>query len=280
MTPVVRVGVVQMNSVPDVQENMSRAETAVRGAAQDGAKLVVLPECCLYFGPEDGKMAIAEPIAQRGGPLLQRCVAWASQFEVELVVGGFWEKPQANPSGAHVYNACFVISSRGEVLRPVYRKIHLFDVDLPDGTQLRESNRVLPGNEKVVVDTVAGRLGLSVCYDVRFPELYRALVTAGAELLAVPAAFTETTGKDHWHVLLRARAIENQCYVLAAAQVGHHFGKRRSFGHAMIVDPWGQVVAEAEEDDTHVCANVDLGELHQLRARLPALRHRRQEQQV
>ncbi len=159
-------------------------------------------------------------------------------------------------------------------VRAVYRKIHLFDVDLPDGTKLEESASVEPGTEIVATETAFGTLGLSVCYDVRFPELYRALVDRGAIALAIPAAFTATTGKDHWHVLLRARAIESQSYVLAAAQTGHHFGERRSYGHALVVDPWGVVLAEHGEGEGFASAFIDPSVVTRVRASLPSLRHR------
>ncbi|MEM9069641.1 MAG: nitrilase-related carbon-nitrogen hydrolase [Myxococcota bacterium] len=162
----------------------------------------------------------------------------------------------------------------------IYRKIHLFDVDLADGTKLEESATVEAGTETVVADTVLGKLGLSVCYDLRFPELYRRLVDEGAIALTVPSAFTLTTGKDHWEVLLRARAIEQQSYVLAAAQTGHHrrtdgTGSRRSYGHAMIVDPWGVVLAQCGEGEGCAVATIDTEVVEGIRAQLPALRHRR-----
>jgi predicted amidohydrolase len=189
----------------------------------------------------------------------------------ELILGGFIEKA-ADPKKAR--NACIHLGEDGAV-RAVYRKIHLFDVDLPDGTKLQESATVEPGSDVVVTQTRAGKLGLSVCYDLRFPELYRKHVDQGATLLTVPAAFTLQTGKDHWHVLLRARAIESQCYVIAAAQYGHHFGVRRSYGHALICDPWGLVVAECSDGEGYASAAVDPGYLERVRSAVPSLRHRR-----
>jgi predicted amidohydrolase len=173
-----------------------------------------------------------------------------------------------------VRNACVHVAEDGSV-RAVYRKIHLFDVDLPDGTKLEESATVEAGKDVVVTQTRLGKLGLSVCYDLRFPELYRKHVDQGATLITVPAAFTLTTGKDHWHVLLRARAIEAQCYVIAAAQTGHHFGTRRSYGHALICDPWGVVVAECGEGEGYAIASVDPENLTRVRSSLPSLAHRR-----
>lgn len=264
-----KVGVVQMTSTGDVEDNLAKTERFVGQAAEDGAALVLVPECFAYLGPEEGKLAIAEALPE-GGPILARMRALARARGVDLVLGGFWERG-ADPS--KVRNACVHLGADGEV-RAVYRKIHLFDVDLPDGTKLEESATVEPGKEPVVTDAPFGRLGLSVCYDLRFPELYRRLVDGGAIALAIPAAFTLTTGKDHWHVLLRARAIEAQCYVLAAAQTGHHFGKRQSYGHALIADPWGTVLAEHGEGEGAVVARLDPDVVARVRKGLPSLAHR------
>ncbi|MCA9606084.1 MAG: carbon-nitrogen hydrolase family protein [Myxococcales bacterium] len=258
-----------MTSTGDVEDNLQKTERFVSLAAEDGASLVLVPECFAYLGPEEGKLEIAETLPE-GGPILERMRALARARGVDLVLGGFWEK------GDHpkkVRNACVHLDAAGEV-RAVYRKIHLFDVDLPDGTKLMESDTVEPGHEPVVTDAPFGRLGLSVCYDLRFPELYRRLVDQGAIALAIPAAFTLTTGKDHWHVLLRARAIEAQCYVLAAAQTGHHYGKRWSYGHALIADPWGTVLAEHGEGEGAVVARLDPEVVARVRRGLPSLAHR------
>jgi predicted amidohydrolase len=264
-----KVSVVQMTSGPDVERNLATVERLVGEAAADGARVIVVPECFAYLGPEKGKLAIAEPLPA-GGPILTRMRALAKSTSTELVLGGFYERGERAEKSK---NACVHLDSAGEV-RAVYRKIHLFDVDLPDGTKLEESATVEPGHEVVATDTAFGKLGLSVCYDVRFPELYRALVDRGAIALAIPAAFTLTTGKDHWHVLLRARAIESQSYVLAAAQTGHHHGERRSYGHALIADPWGVVLAECGEGEGFASAFVDTDVVARVRASLPSLRHR------
>jgi predicted amidohydrolase len=266
----IKVAVVQMTSRAEVDANLAVAERLVRLAAGDGARLVVLPECFAYLGPEEGKLDIAEPLPA-GGPILERCTELASSLGVELVLGGFWEK---GDDPGRVKNACVHLGSDGAIVS-IYRKIHLFDVDLPDGTRLLESETVEPGEEPVVTDSCVGRLGLSVCYDLRFPELYRRLVDAGAVVITVPAAFTLTTGKDHWHVLLRARAIESQCYVLAAAQTGHHYGRRVSYGHALVADPWGVVLAECGEGEGVAMASVEASVVERVRASLPSLQHRR-----
>jgi predicted amidohydrolase len=265
-----KVAAVQMTSTENVAKNLDAAERLTRAAAADGAALIVLPECFALLGPEQDKLAIAEPIPE-GGPILRRLQQLSRDLSVELVLGGFWERA-SDPK--KVRNACVHIGSDGAV-RAVYRKIHLFDVDLTDGTSLRESQTVEPGAEPVVTETAFGTLGLSVCYDLRFPELYRALVDRGAVALTVPAAFTLTTGKDHWHVLLRARAIEAQCYVIAAAQTGRHFGQRVSYGHALICDPWGTVLSECGEGEGFAIASVERAVIERVRAAVPSLRHRR-----
>ncbi len=266
-----KAGVVQMTSGPDIARNCDTAEALVRRAADAGAALVVLPECFAYLGPEDGKIAIAETLDDASpGPILGRFLALAKALRIELVLGGFWERGDAS----HVRNACVHVRADAK-LAAVYRKIHLFDVDLPDGTKLLESQTVSPGSEPVVTESAVGTLGLSVCYDLRFPELYRALVERGATVLTVPAAFTLVTGKDHWHVLLRARAIEDQCWVLAAAQFGHHYGKRVSYGHALIADPWGTVVAECSDGDGVAVAEIDPTVTARVRRAIPCLSHRR-----
>ncbi|MBX7192148.1 MAG: carbon-nitrogen hydrolase family protein [Sandaracinaceae bacterium] len=271
-----KAAVIQMCSTDQVETNLAQMERLVRAAAEDRASLVVVPECFAYLGADTagatspGKVAIAEPLPL-GGPILARCAALAKELGVELVLGGFWER---GDDPRKVKNACVHVDARG-VVRAVYRKVHLFDVDLPDGTKLEESASVEPGSELVVTDSAIGRLGLSVCYDLRFPELYRGLVDRGATSLCVPAAFTLTTGKDHWHVLLRARAIESQSYVLAAAQTGKHGGTRQSYGHALIVDPWGTVLAECGEGEGYASAWIDTALVERIRASLPSLAHRR-----
>jgi predicted amidohydrolase len=265
-----KVAAIQLNSTADVEANLSRAEALCREAAEGGASLCVLPENFAYLGPEEQKFAIAEPLPD-GGPILRRMMQLARSTQCELVLGGFHEKTR---EPRKLSNACIHLSEQGAI-RAIYRKIHLFDVDLSDGTKLEESASVQPGSEVVATDTRAGRLGLSVCYDLRFPELYRKLVDQGAQLLTVPAAFTLTTGKDHWHVLLRARAIEAQCYVIAAAQTGLHFGTRRSYGHALVCDPWGTILAECGEGEGYALAPIDLAYLENVRRTLPSLRHRR-----
>lgn len=264
-----KVAAIQMTSTDDVAANI---ETAVRlsvGAIRDGARLVVVPEGFAYLG-EANKHAISE-FVPGNGPILRRFINLARDSQTEFVLGGFWERIV---DSTMVHNTCVHINGEGEVAA-VYRKIHLFDVDLPDGTSVRESDSVVPGEGAVTTETRFGRLGLTVCYDLRFPELYRKLVDQGAIAMAVPAAFTLTTGKDHWHVLLRARAIESQSYVIAAAQTGRHFDRRVSYGHALICDPWGCVLSECGEGEGYAIANVDPEVVARVRKQLPSLAHRR-----
>jgi len=245
-----RTAVIQMRSTPDVAANLESAERLTLRAVERGAECVLWPEAFAFIGPDAQKQEMTEPLPS-GGPILERCRSLAAAHRIHLVLG---------PDGAIV---------------SLYRKIHLFDVDLPDGTRLNESDRTLPGTEVVVSPTPFGLLGLTVCYDVRFPALYQLLVDKGAVALTVPSAFTLSTGKDHWHVLLRARAIECQAYVLAPAQWGHHHGSRTSYGHALIVDPWGCVIAECGEGDGVAVADLDMAAVTNARTRLPSLEHRR-----
>jgi deaminated glutathione amidase len=262
--------VVQLTSTTDVESSMKSAEALVREANRRGAKLVVLPENTSFMGSDEEKRKVAEPIE---GPTFARLSALAKREGIWLVGGTL---PEKGPTQELTRNTSVVFSPEG---RPVaaYRKIHLFDVALGEGATFKESSSVAPGEHGVVVETPLANVGLSVCYDLRFPALYRALVHAGAELLTVPAAFTVPTGRDHWEVLLRARAIENQCYVLAAGQFGQNTEKRATFGRSMIIDPWGTVLALAPDRPSVAVAEIDLDHLRSLRRRLPCLEHERAE---
>jgi len=266
----VRTAVVQMRSTPDVAANLASVERLLERAVARGAEFVLLPEAFAFIGPDALKQQITESLPD-GGPILAKCQALAAGFGVHLVLGGFHER-SGEPGRA--YNTCVHLDPTGAIVS-TYRKIHLFDVDLADGTHLNESDRTVPGADIVVTPTPFGPLGLSICYDVRFPMLYQQLVDKGALALTVPSAFTLSTGKDHWHVLLRARAIECQAYVLAPAQWGHHHGSRTSYGHALIADPWGCVVAECGEGDGVAIADLETSIVLEARRRLPSLQHRR-----
>jgi deaminated glutathione amidase len=276
------VAAVQMTSSEDVGRNLERAGELVRQAAARGAELIGLPENFAYLGgDEDHRLALAEEVpapetaapAAGSGPILTRMRDLARTSGVWLILGGF---PERGASG-RIRNSCVLLNPNGAVTA-VYRKLHLFDVDLssvPGGRRFSESESVEPGTSPVVAETPWGRLGLSVCYDLRFPELYRKLAAEGARMIAVPSAFTLETGKDHWHVLLRARAIENQVFVMAPAQFGSHGPTRRSFGHALVADPWGAVIAECGDHEGFALGRIDFGYLDKVRAALPALSHRR-----
>jgi predicted amidohydrolase len=260
--------VAQMTSTADVERNLETAERLVAEAAARGARFVSLPENFAFLRSE------GEPVPQAqalDGPWVRRLAEAARRHELTLLLGSLPEKVAGD---ARVYNTSVLIGPDGATIA-TYRKMHLFDIDLPGMEHLKESRAVRPGEELVVADAPFGRIGLSICYDVRFPELYRRLARQGARVLAVPSAFTERTGKDHWEVLLRARAIENLAYVVAAAQTGHHGGGRASHGHSMIVDPWGAVLAQVPEGEGVALAELDFARQDRLRRELPALGHAR-----
>lgn len=267
-----RVALCQMRSGDDVATNVATAEGLLNEAADGGADIAALPEVFPFLGPAAGILEAAEPVP--GGPACEMLARTASARSVWVLGGSVIE---AGEDGA-VFNSSPLFDRSGELVAK-YRKIHLFDVELPGQPPIKESATYAAGHEVVTAETGLCRAGLSICYDLRFPELYRGLMAAGAQVLFVPAAFTHHTGQAHWQVLLRARAIENQCYVVAPGQWGT-WGppedKRRCYGHSMVVDPWGRVVAEApEEGDVVTFADLDLAELRRIRKTLPALQHRR-----
>lgn len=275
----VRVAAAQLCATPDVDANLDTAERLVAGASDGGAAVVFLPEAFAFLGPEQAKREILEPLPDPSdehsgftpGPILARCQHLARTAGVHLVLGGFHE---TSPEPGKSFNTCVHLDPLGRVAA-CYRKIHLFDVSLADGTELQESARTLAGDRAVVTRVPFGLLGLTVCYDLRFPYLYQALADLGAIAMTVPSAFTRPTGAAHWHVLLRARAIETQSYVIAPAQHGRNWEKRTSYGHSLIIDPWGEVVAELEDGDGVVMAEIDPARLDSVRSQLPSLRHRR-----
>ncbi|HEX8698122.1 MAG TPA: carbon-nitrogen hydrolase family protein [Myxococcaceae bacterium] len=263
------IAAAQMVSTADKANNLESATRLVRQAASLGARLVGLPENFSWMGSEAERSSAAESLE---GPTLARMAQLARELRITLLAGSVLE---TGAPGGRLYNTSVLFGPGGERLA-VYRKMHLFDVDVGDGATYQESAAVAPGTEVVAAQTEVGKLGLSVCYDLRFPELYRRLASKeGATLLAVPAAFTLMTGKDHWEVLLRARAIENQCYVFAPAQGGRHSDKRVTYGHAMVVDPWGLVTARASEGEGLALAPVDPELQARIRRNLPCLQHRR-----
>jgi predicted amidohydrolase len=265
--------VVQLCARQDVQENLEKSSNLVARAAARGARLVLLPENFAYIRSLKDKLGLAEPMPGEGppGPMLSAMIQAARDNGVYLVLGG---TPIRSPDPGRFYNTSILLDPQGQVLA-CYRKIHLFDVNIPHGAVFTESDWVVPGDRPVTAQVLGRTLGFSICYDLRFPELYRQLTDRGAEVLLAPAAFTLHTGKEHWFPLLRTRAIESQCYLLAAAQQGHHAPGRDSFGHSCIVDPWGAIVAQAPDTDGIAVAELDFDYLARVRRELPALAHRR-----
>ncbi len=270
MSDTLRIGLVQMNSRSDKAENLAVAEQLVTEAAQQGAELVALPEYVNFLGPRELHDANAEPIP---GPTTERFAALARRLGIYLLGGSILERSEIP---GKFYNTSVLFAPDGSILA-IYRKIHLFDVDLTGNVTSNESATILPGDRIVTAEVAGHTVGLTICYDLRFPELYRLLALAGAELILVPAAFTLYTGKDHWHVLLRARAIENQCYVAAPAQIGPHDPGQQCYGHALVADPWGTVIAEATNRVGVVVTTLDFAYLREVRQQLPSLANRRPE---
>lgn len=265
-----RIAAIQMNSSADLQSNLQRAMGLLEEAARDGVQLAVLPENFALMPQESrDKWAHAEQPGE--GPIQEFLAEISARLGMWIVAGSI---PLESPAEQRVYGACPVYDAKGEQ-QACYRKIHLFDVHLPDGEEAyQESWSMYPGDELVLAETPAGRLGLTICYDVRFPEMFRRLIDDGATLFSVPAAFTKTTGTAHWHALLRARAIENLAYVIAPGQYGVHADNRETYGHSLIVDPWGRILAEQPSGDAVVAADIDPQLPGKLRAEFPALANR------
>ncbi len=264
-----RVALVQMTSTDRLSENLESARRAINEAAERGAEFIALPENFAFLRREGNPIPCAQSL---DGEIVESVRELASRHRVPILAGTFAEIIEGDQ---RVYNTSALISATGQIVA-VYRKIHLFDVDLgKNGGVFRESAFTVPGEEVVVAETTFGKVGLSVCYDVRFPELYREMATRGADWITVPSAFAPETGRAHWEVLLRARAIENQAFVLAPAQCGRHSPDRASHGHSLIVDPWGRILAAAGDEPTIVIADCDTDGLKRVRASLPALLHRR-----
>jgi deaminated glutathione amidase len=267
---VLRAAAVQLTATPDKVRNLEVADRLVRRAADDGARLVVLPEKWSFLGRGADLRDGAEPL---DGPALTWARAAARELQIDLVAGSVSEHVEGEDK---LRNTSVHIGPDGEI-RATYRKLHMFDVEV-DGTVYRESDHEAPGEDVVLSATAEGvELGLTVCYDLRFPELYRILAVRGARIITVPAAFTVPTTRDHWEVLVRARAIEDQCFVIAANQVGEHVAGLRSGGRSMIVDPWGLVLAQAADTETVITADLDLDGQAAIRTRLPSLANRRPE---
>jgi predicted amidohydrolase len=267
----IRVVAIQLNSGDDKLANIAAVVELVPRAAEAGAQVVVLPELWTYLGPERHHREQAEPIP---GALTERLGRLAREHRLILHAGSMLEVASAD-EGGHLYNTALLFD-RGGHLVTRYRKLHLFDTDpVPGATPYRESATVTAGREIVLAEVEGLRLGLATCYDLRFPELFRALALRGAEIILLPSAFTLETGRDHWEVLVRARAIENGCYVVAPNQWGSRTDGRVTFGHSMIVDPWGTVIAQAADGVGMTMAELDLDRVRQTRECLPVLANRR-----
>ncbi|MDO5016678.1 MAG: carbon-nitrogen hydrolase family protein [Eubacteriales bacterium] len=261
-----KLAVIQLDSQEDKKLNLEKTEAFIREARANGADMVALPE---VFNVIDKSKTPAENIPD--GESTQLLIKLAKELGLYIHGGSIGEE---NPDGDKRYNTTVFIDPNGEILAK-YRKLHLFDIDMPDGTKKRESDRIAPGQEIVSVETDLANIGLTICYDLRFPELFRTLALNGAELIFVPANFTMPTGKDHWEALLRARAIENTVYIAAPGQIGTKTGNNPSFGSSMIIDPWGTVIARASEREEVIYADIDAAYLQRVRQLIPCLQNRR-----
>jgi deaminated glutathione amidase len=263
--------IVQLQCNSDSERNWNAADRLIRDAAAAGATLVVTPENTTFLGPHAQKVALAEPV---DGPTHARFGLLAKELGICLLVGSVAEIAEGENNRCH--NTSLLFGPDGSLIS-TYRKVHLFDVDVEDGVRFKESDTVAPGSDIVVANSPVGRIGMSICYDLRFPEFYRKLVDGGAQILTVPSAFTQKTGTAHWHVLLRARAIENQAWILAPGQVGLHDddGLRHSYGHSLIINPWGEIVAEIQDGEGYCTADIDLNQVTRIRTSMPVQDHRR-----
>ena len=261
---------VQMNSAAEIAPNLESASKFIRAAAADGAQLVMTPENTTLIEPNRAR-SLAKTPTEDAHPGVPHFSALAKELGVWLLIGSM----PVRADDKRIANRSFLYDPAGNIVAR-YDKIHMFDVDLPNGETYRESNGVKAGEQAVVAATPWGGLGLTICYDVRFAYLHRALAQAGAVMLTVPAAFTVPTGQAHWHVLLRARAIETGCFVFAPAQTGTHAEGRLTYGHSLIISPWGEVLADAGEAPGYIVAEIDLEQVHKARSMVPALRHDRE----
>jgi len=265
---IIRAAVIQLNSKPVIEDNLREAEALIRAAAKDKAKLIVTPEnTCRMRAKLEDKLSMS--FEEKDHPAIPVFARLAKELGVTLVLGSL----SSVKAGEKLANRSYLFKKDGSIAG-TYDKIHMFDVDLPNGEKYRESDSNRGGDSAKTIEADGMKIGMTVCYDVRFPQLYRKLAKEGAEILTVPSAFTVPTGKAHWHVLLRARAIENGAFVIAPAQAGTHEGGRGTWGHSMIVDPWGKVLVEIQKDNPDfACADLDLSEVAKARAAIPSLTH-------
>lgn len=277
--PRLNVAAIQLNSQPNLTDSLDQCYSAIKSASERGAHLIALPENFAFMGNEIEKQQKGAEISER---VLEKIPEWAKQFQIPIMAGGF----PVPASNGKVYNRSIVCDSIGQIAAS-YDKIHLFDVTLSSDETYRESDTVAAGHLKPTVCTLSSdqfgnispelfsiNLGLSICYDLRFPELYRELLNLGSDIVFVPAAFTRPTGKAHWETLLKARAIENSLFIVAPAQTGQHGSKRKTHGHSMIIDPWGNILSDAGTKPGMAFAEIDLGLITEVRQKLPSIHHR------
>ncbi len=263
------ISCIQLNSVPHLTENLKTAEGLIRKAKEDGAEMVVLPENVGCMARER-KVKLAQAYTETEHPAVTLFASLARELKIWIVSGSL----SITKTADKMANRSLMFNPFGAIVGR-YDKIHLYDATPKPGEIYRESGEIVPGNKAVLVETPWGKIGLTICYDVRFPHLYRDLAKAGAVMLTVPAAFTETSGKAHWHTLLRARAIETGCFVFAAAQTGTHDGGRRTYGHSLIISPWGEILADGGEEVGIITVTIDLKKVAEARKAIPALKHDR-----
>lgn len=265
-----RAACIQPNTGTDWQQNFQANETRIRDAVADGAGIVFTPEVSNFlFGRRKQTVEAARPEAEDKTLAAMRDLA--TELGVWINIGSL---ALAGEQDDRLINRSFLITPNGDIANR-YDKIHMFDVELPSGQKFTESRAYRPGEQVSVVETPLGRIGMTICYDLRFPGLYRDLAQAGADILTVPSAFTAETGRAHWHILLQARAIETGCFVIAAAQTGTHQGDRQTFGHSLIIDPWGKILADAGEEPGWIAADIDLGRIDKARQSIPSLNNGR-----
>jgi deaminated glutathione amidase len=270
-----KIACLQANTSNDLAANLTTVRTMIREAAANGAQWILTPEYTLMMDGS-GRVMRDNALPADGGASLVELKSMAKDLKVWLLIGSLTLRMGQEGEGAdtRIVNRSFLISDEGETVA-TYDKIHMFDVTLPDGKVIRESSAYRPGDKAVTVDTPLGKVGLTICYDLRFPQLFRTLAQAGAQIITVPSSFQRQTGKAHWHALLQARAIENGCYIIAPAMCGEHAGNRQTFGHSLVVNPWGEVVADGGEGPGIVYAEIDVARVAKVRGMIPSLTHDR-----
>ena len=264
-----RAACLQLNAGNDLDSNLAGIQAAVRTAADGGARFVLAPEYALMLDGS-GRVMRERALDGDGGAPLRALRSLAQELSIWLLIGSLTVRTEE----ARIANRSYLVSAEGAVIA-TYDKIHMFDVTLPDGKVIRESSAYRPGDRAVIARTPWGKLGMTVCYDLRFPALFRTLAQAGASFIAVPSSFQRQTGRSHWHPLLRARAIENECFIFAPAMCGDHPGNRQTYGHSLIIDPWGDIVAEAGEEPGIIYADIDAAKVERVRGVMPSLEHDR-----